>query len=103
MAISTTILERQRKAAADHLGQKVTVSGTVYRCYPVSMRDTDLRNRGQEFRQEYRESVSVFNSDVTVAIGDVVTRNGTERRVIDIEDGPDGLQRVLHLGRKYGE
>jgi hypothetical protein len=103
MALDLTAIIARQKAAADHLGQEVTYSGTDYRCYPTSMRDTDLRNRGQTFRDEYMESISVFNSDVTIPLSAVVTRNGTVRRVIDFSDSPDGIQRVLHLGKQFGE
>lgn len=101
MALDYTSIITRQKASADHLGQTLTFRGTSYRCYPVSMRDNELRNRGQTFRDEYLESVSLFSSDITIVKGDKVTRNSVVRRVLDFADGPDGVQRILHLGKEY--
>lgn len=102
MGLNTSIIETRLKAACDHLGQTVTISGTAYRCYPVSIRDNELRNRGQTFREEFQEAISVFDSDVSVSIGDKVTRNGTVRRVMATQESPDNLQTVLYLGKEFG-
>ena len=85
-----------------HAGHKVTFEGTEYDCIPTSMRDTDMRNRDQSFRTAYRTSIAVINSDVTIATDDEVTYKGTMRRVLEHSDSGDGLQRVLHLGERYG-
>jgi len=101
MALDYTSIIRRKKAAADHLGQKLTFAAVPYRCFPVSMRADVLRNFGQTFHDQYRESVAVFNADVTISKGDKVTRNSTVRRVLEFEDSPDGVQRVLHLGKEF--
>jgi len=66
------------------------------------MRDNEMRNRGQTFREEYKESIAVIAADVSVDIGDTVTRNSTVRRVMDTGNTGDGLQLILHLGKRYG-
>jgi hypothetical protein len=101
MALDLTIIRTRQRAAADHFGDTLTYAATSYRCFPVSMRDTELRNRGQTFRESYMESVSVFRADVTIAVGAKVTRNSVTMRVLDKSASPDGLQDVLHLGKEF--
>ena len=84
-----------------HAGHVVTISAADYPCFPCSMRDNELRNRDQTFRDFYRASIAIIASDVTVAKGDTVTYKGEVRRVLDFSDTGDGLQRVLHLGDRY--
>jgi hypothetical protein len=102
MAISKTSVERRLQKAMTHFGDTVTVSGADYRCMPTTMRDTELQNRGQTFRENYRGSIVISTDDVTIDRGGEVTYNGTVRRVLDLEETPDGFQRILHLGKRFG-
>lgn len=85
-----------------HAGHTVTVGGIDYPCIPASMRDTELRNHNQTFRENYQASIALVNSDVTVEIDDTVTYKGTIRRVLETGLTGDGLQNVLHLGKRFG-
>jgi len=86
----------------EHLGNTVTFSGNSYPCFPVAMRESELRRRGPTFSKEYQDSIAVLNTDVTIITRNTVTWKGTARRVLDIKDTPDGLQRILHLGKQFG-
>ena len=86
----------------EHLGHTLVFDGVTYSCYPTSMRDTALRNRDQTFRETYAMSVAVVTADVTIAPRDTVTYAGTVRRVLDTGHTGDGLQTILHLGKRYG-
>lgn len=85
-----------------HAGHSVTVAGATYDCIPASMRDTELKNRDQTFRDDYKASIAIVTDDVTIEIGDTVTYNGTVRRVLDTDSSGDGVQTVLHLGKRFG-
>lgn len=85
-----------------HAGHSVTVDGVSYDCIPASMRDTELKNRDQTFRDDYKVSIAIIDGDVTVEVGDTVTYKGTVRRVLDTGQSGDGVQLVLHLGKQYG-
>jgi hypothetical protein len=86
----------------DHFDEVVTYSGADYRCYPTSLRDNQLRNRGQTFRENYTESIIIVGADVSISSGDKVTRNGTVRRVLEVDTDADGIQEILHLGKEFG-
>lgn len=85
-----------------HAGHAVTVNGMAYDCIPASMRDTELKNRDQTFRDDYKASIAIIPGDITVETGDTVTYNGTVRRVLDTAESGDGVQQVLHLGKQFG-
>jgi len=103
MPLNTESQIRRLRKAMKHVGQQVTYSNVKYDCFPMQMRDTQLRNRDQTFRNEYMTSIAVLNNDVTISRGDKVTYNGTERRVMETSDTADGIQRILHLGKLYGD
>ena len=86
----------------EHYGRTVVIGGVSVLCYPVAMRDNQLRNRDQTFRDEYETSLAIMAADASVDPRDTVTYEGTVRRVLDTSESPDGLQIVLHLGRQYG-
>lgn len=85
-----------------HAGHTVVVNGGTYDCIPTSMRDTELKNRDQTFRDDYKASIAIINDDISVATGDTVTYKGTVRRVLDTMRSGDGVQKVLHLGKQFG-
>jgi len=90
------------RACMEHQGQTCTISGRSYKCYPTGMRDTELRNRAQTFRENYQTSIAIVNADVTVAMGDKATFGGSVLRVLEVSKSADGLQNILHLGNEFG-
>jgi len=85
-----------------HAGHKALVNNVWVDCIPASMRDTELRNRDQTFRDDYRASIAIINSSVSAEQGDRVTYQGAARRVLDTSVNGDGTQKVLHLGSEFG-
>lgn len=85
-----------------HAGHSVTVSGAAYDCIPASMRDNELKNRDQTFRDDYKVSIAVISDDVTLTNGDKVTYRGSTMRVLDTGKSGDGVQTVVHLGPEFG-
>lgn len=102
MAINLQSIERRTRKAYQHAGYVFTYGGIDYDCAPSGMRDTELRNREQTFRENYQASIVFINNDVTLSIGDKITYKGSTRRVLDIGDTGDGVQRILHLGNEFG-
>jgi len=100
--MDTSSITRRARAAMERNEQTVTVDGVSIPCYSVAMRDNQLRNRDQTFRDEYETSIVLLTDDATPDPKDTVTFLGSTRRVLDTSETPDGLQIVLHLGRKYG-
>lgn len=85
-----------------HAGHKALVNNAWVDCIPSSMRDTELRNRDQTFRDDYRASIAIINSGIPAEQGDTVTYQGVVRRIIDTSTNGDGTQKVLHLGKQFG-
>lgn len=102
MAINLDTIERRARKAMQHAGHTVTIAGVVYACIPASMRDNELKNRDQTFRDDYKTSIALIVDDVSVSIGDAVTYRNVQRRVLDTGESGDGVQAVLHLGKLYG-
>ena len=100
--IKLDAIERRARKAMQHAGHTVTFEGVKYDCMPGSMRDNELKNRDETFRDDYKTSVAIIASDVTIATGEVVTYNGTVRRVLDTAETGDGVQTILHLGKRFG-
>ncbi len=101
--MDTSSITRRALGAMARNGHAVMIGGVSVPCYPTAMRDNELRNREQTFREEYSATVAVIAADAeAVEIGAVVTFDGRERRVLDFSATPDGLQVLLHLGRRYG-
>jgi len=94
-------INKRIEKAQEHLGQTVTYNSVVYGCLPSGMRDSDLRNRDNTFRNNYRTSIFILKDDFEPSKGDVVKYLNTTLRVLSTSETGDGEQIRLDLGQQY--
>lgn len=103
MVMSHSLLSADHAAIIADLPEIATIDSVDYTCNRVSMRTQDLQARNRDFVDGYQFSLSFVYDDFSTipVVGDLITYNGVEYRVLATDISPDYEDLRVHLGNKY--